>query len=107
VGAQLLGAETLQDLALALFVGMAVGTYSSVVVATPFLVWLKEKEPRWAELKERVESRRGSSTREAAMGTAPAAATAGPAPAPAAPAAPAVKKTPPRKSSKSRAKRRR
>ncbi len=58
VGAQLLGAETLKDLALALFIGMAVGTYSSVVIATPFLVWLKEKEPRWAELKERVSSRR-------------------------------------------------
>ncbi len=50
IGANLLGADTLQDLALALFVGMAVGTYSSIVVATPFLVWLKEKEPRWAEL---------------------------------------------------------
>jgi len=59
IGANLLGAETLQDLALALFVGMAVGTYSSLVVATPFLVWLKEREPRWAELKEKVEARRG------------------------------------------------
>ncbi|MGH3665709.1 MAG: protein translocase subunit SecF, partial [Egibacteraceae bacterium] len=68
IGTTLLGADTLQDLALALFVGMAVGTYSSITVATPMLVWLKEREPRWAELKERVESRR----RE------PAAATAGP-----------------------------
>ena len=60
IGATLLGADTLRDLALALFIGMAVGTYSSVIVATPLLVWLKEKEPRWAELKERVESRRGA-----------------------------------------------
>src|SRR5680860_823053 len=59
IGANLLGAETLQDLALALFVGMAIGAYSSLVVATPFLVWLKEREPRWAELKEKVEARRG------------------------------------------------
>ena len=58
VGARLLGADTLQDLALALFIGMAVGTYSSITVATPMLVWLKEREPRWAELKQRVESRR-------------------------------------------------
>ena len=58
VGANLFGAATLADLALALFIGMAVGTYSSIFVATPFLVWLKEKEPRYAELKERVQARR-------------------------------------------------
>jgi preprotein translocase subunit SecF len=59
IGAQLLGADTLQDLALALFVGMAVGTYSSVFVATPLMVWLKEKETRYAELREKLEARRG------------------------------------------------
>lgn len=59
VGSQLLGADTLQDLALALFVGMAVGTYSSIFVATPLLVWLKEKEPRYAELHDKVVARRG------------------------------------------------
>ncbi|HWB71316.1 MAG TPA: protein translocase subunit SecF [Egibacteraceae bacterium] len=59
IGVNLLGADTLQDLALALFVGMAVGTYSSIIVATPFLVWLKEKEPRYAELKQRLAVRRG------------------------------------------------
>ncbi|CAN5911926.1 protein translocase subunit SecF [soil metagenome] len=59
IGAQLLGATTLQDLALALFIGMAVGTYSSLVVATPLLCWLKEREPRWAELRHRLETRRG------------------------------------------------
>jgi len=45
VGAQVLGATTLQDLALALFVGMAVGIYSSLFVAGPFLAWWKSKEP--------------------------------------------------------------
>lgn len=59
VGAQLLGATTLQDLALALFIGMAVGTWSSLIVATPTLTWLKEREPRWAELRHRLETRRG------------------------------------------------
>lgn len=59
VGAQLLGADTLQDLALALFVGMAVGTYSSVFVAAPLLVWLKEREPRIAEHKRRLLTQRG------------------------------------------------
>jgi preprotein translocase subunit SecF len=57
VGASLLGADTLRDLALALFVGMAVGTYSSVFVATPLLVWLKEREPRYAQLRERAATR--------------------------------------------------
>ena len=94
IGATLLGAETLQDLALALFVGMAIGTYSSVVIATPFLVWLKEKEPKWAELKQRVESRRGAPAREAVAPATPA--TAGGSPA--VPAPPTEKKTPPRKS---------
>ena len=59
IGANLLGAETLSDLALALFVGMAVGTYSSIFVATPMLVFLKEREPRYAELKEKLYARRG------------------------------------------------
>ncbi|CAN5475087.1 protein translocase subunit SecF [soil metagenome] len=71
IGARLLGAATLEDLALALFIGMAVGTYSSIVVATPLLVWLKEKEPRFAELKERVLSRR----RAPAAAVAPTAST--------------------------------
>ncbi|MBU2110564.1 MAG: protein translocase subunit SecF, partial [Actinobacteria bacterium] len=44
VGAVQLGASSLQDLALALFVGMAAGTYSSVCIATPMLVHLKNTE---------------------------------------------------------------
>lgn len=59
VGGQLLGADTLMDLALALFIGMAVGTYSSIFVAAPLLVWIKEKEPRYRELKDKVLARRG------------------------------------------------
>ncbi len=62
IGAQLLGADTLQDLALALFIGMAVGTYSSIFVATPILVALKEREPRVAEHKERLLTQRGGGT---------------------------------------------
>jgi preprotein translocase subunit SecF len=62
IGAQLLGASTLEDLALALFIGMAIGVYSSLVVATPLLCWLKEREPRYAELRHRLETRRGGAT---------------------------------------------
>ncbi|GED08621.1 protein translocase subunit SecF [Cellulosimicrobium cellulans] len=44
IGAFLLGAGTLRDIALALFVGMAVGAYSSVYLATPLEVALRERE---------------------------------------------------------------
>ncbi|MGH2821300.1 MAG: protein translocase subunit SecF [Actinomycetota bacterium] len=54
VGAGLLGADTLKDLALALFVGLLVGAYSSVFVATPALTVWKEKEPRFRNVREKV-----------------------------------------------------
>lgn len=55
----LLGGDTLKDFAFALFVGMAVGTYSSIFVAAPFFSWLKEREPRMAEIRARAAQRRG------------------------------------------------
>jgi len=45
VGSFLLGAGSLKDLSLALFVGMAAGLFSSVFIATPLFVQLKEMEP--------------------------------------------------------------
>ncbi len=45
VGVYLLGSGALKDLALSLFVGMAAGAYSSIFIATPLLVQLKELEP--------------------------------------------------------------
>jgi preprotein translocase subunit SecF len=44
VGAVQLGSGSLKDLALALFVGMAAGVYSSVFIATPLLAHLKSRE---------------------------------------------------------------
>ena len=58
VGALLLGAGTLKDLALALFVGLASGAYSSLFLATPLLADLKEREPRFKALHARVIDRR-------------------------------------------------
>ena len=60
VGALLLGAGTLKDLALALFVGLASGAYSSLFLATPLLADLKEREPRFQALHQRVIDRRNS-----------------------------------------------
>ncbi|WP_300606052.1 protein translocase subunit SecF, partial [Trebonia sp.] len=54
VGAGLLGAGTLKDLSLVLFVGMLSGTYSSICIATPVLAGLKEREPQHKELARRV-----------------------------------------------------
>jgi protein-export membrane protein SecD/preprotein translocase SecF subunit len=54
VGSVLLGADTLKDLALALFIGIAAGTFSSVFVATPLLTIWKEREPRYASVRDKV-----------------------------------------------------
>jgi preprotein translocase subunit SecF len=45
VGVASLGSGALKDLSLALFVGMAAGAYSSIFIATPLVVQLKELEP--------------------------------------------------------------
>lgn len=50
IGFAFLGPGTLLDLALALFVGIAVGAYSSIFIATPLLVHLRRKEPAVMEL---------------------------------------------------------
>jgi len=57
VGAGLLGAGTLKDLSLALFIGLATGTYSSIFIATPILAALREREPAMQALAKRVGNR--------------------------------------------------
>ena len=68
VGAGLLGAGTLKDLSLALFIGLAVGTYSSLFIAPPFLAQLREREPAMQALGKRVAAR--GNTSEANTGAA-------------------------------------
>jgi preprotein translocase subunit SecF len=58
IGAYLLGAGTLKDLSLALFVGIATGTYSSIFIATPLLADLREREPQMRALAKRVSGKR-------------------------------------------------
>jgi preprotein translocase subunit SecF len=84
IGAGLLGAGTLKDLGLVLFVGMGTATYSSLFFATPVLVTLKEQEPKYKAHTQRVLARRaalargeapkGASRKAAATPTARAAA---------------------------------
>ena len=65
VGAGVLGAGTLLDLAVALAIGMAAGSYSSIFVATPFFVQLKEREPQMISLANRVHARRAQAAKNA------------------------------------------
>jgi len=61
VGSFLLGAQTLRDFALALFVGIAAGTYSSIAVASPILASWKEHEDEWSRVRRRRDRGRASS----------------------------------------------
>lgn len=70
VGAGLLGAGTLKDLSLALFIGLIVGTYSSIFIAPPVLAQLREKEPAMMALSKRVNARGGVSTEASSKPTA-------------------------------------
>ena len=60
VGAGLLGAGTLKDLSLALFIGLATGAYSSIFIATPLLAVMREREPAMKALAKRVNARGAS-----------------------------------------------
>jgi len=61
VGAGVLGAGTLKDLSLALFIGLIAGTYSSIFIAAPVLAQLREREPAIRALNQRVMARGGAS----------------------------------------------
>ena len=75
IGSVLLGAETLQSFGLALVIGLTSGAYSSIFIASPLLALLKEREPRYVTIRQRIESRGGD--RGPALTPAMAAAMAG------------------------------
>jgi preprotein translocase subunit SecF len=50
IGALLLGAGTLRDISLALFIGTIVGTWSSIFVAAPVYAWLRQGDTIAAEV---------------------------------------------------------
>jgi preprotein translocase subunit SecF len=64
VGAFLLGAGTLLDLAVVLAIGMTVGTFSSIFIATPVLAQLKSATPEMKALSARVHARRAQVQRK-------------------------------------------
>ena len=59
IGSYVLGAAALEEFALALTVGLFVGAFSSIFIATPVVVWIKEREPRNREIRSRVAGLRG------------------------------------------------
>ena len=60
VGAWIMGAATLEEFGLALLVGLLAGAYSSIFIATPIVVWLKEREPQYRLVRERLGRRSAS-----------------------------------------------
>ena len=56
VGAGFLGAGVLQEFALALLIGIIVGSYSSLFVATPIVVFMKSREAGWATAQQATEA---------------------------------------------------
>jgi len=62
IGTTLLGAGTLRDISLALFVGILVGTYSTIFIGAPFYSQLREKEPEIAKSTKKVVANTSRST---------------------------------------------
>ncbi|MCD9143280.1 protein translocase subunit SecF [Streptomyces albireticuli] len=60
IGGGFLGAGMLNDISLALFVGLAAGAYSSIFIATPLVADLKERDPQMKALAKRVRAKRAA-----------------------------------------------
>jgi preprotein translocase subunit SecF len=76
VGSYLLGAATLREFALALFIGVATGTYSSIFLGAQLVAMWKEREERWRRVRRRL-SRRVSDDEFATRGVGALAEAAG------------------------------
>jgi preprotein translocase subunit SecF len=70
IGAFVLGAGTLRDISLALFIGMLVGTYSTIFIAAPLYAQMRENEP---EIRKR--DKKALALKAKASGTTTAAGT--------------------------------
>ena len=59
VGSYVMGAASLEEFALALTVGITIGAFSSILIAAPVVAWIKEREPRYREIRELMVGREG------------------------------------------------
>jgi preprotein translocase subunit SecF len=57
IGGVVYGQATMLDFSLALLVGLIAGAYSSIAIASPLVVWLKEREPRYLRIRQRARDR--------------------------------------------------
>ncbi len=65
IGSVFFGAPTLQEFAIALAIGIFIGSYSSIFLATYIVALMKEREPEFRAIRTRVEARHqpGTATR--------------------------------------------
>jgi preprotein translocase subunit SecF len=71
----LFGGDTLKDFAFAMFVGVAIGAYSSIFIAAPVLTMLKKRDKRYQQIEARRTARTRTATTEPAPSTVAAAST--------------------------------
>jgi preprotein translocase subunit SecF len=76
IGSLIMGAAALEEFALALTVGLAIGAFSSILIASPVVAWIKEREPRFREIRSRLEQQRGPVSSPIRSGPAGATGTA-------------------------------
>lgn len=70
VGSLIFGATTLQEFGIALLVGLLIGVYSSIFVATPIVAYLNERSPAYRSVREKLAGRSAEPTRGARSGGA-------------------------------------
>lgn len=63
IGAVVLGAGTLRDIALSLFIGILIGTYSTIFIAAPFYAQIRENEPAILKQTKRLQAARQASVK--------------------------------------------
>ncbi|MEY4102344.1 MAG: hypothetical protein RIR88_478 [Actinomycetota bacterium] len=65
IGAFVLGAGTLRDISLALLIGIVIGTYSTIFLATPLYAQIREREPAIAKASKKAEALQAKAQEEA------------------------------------------
>ncbi|CAG7845497.1 Protein translocase subunit SecF [Pseudoclavibacter triregionum] len=69
IGAFIMGAGTLRDISLALFIGILVGAVSTIFMAAPLYAWLRSREPAIRRIDRKIRLRRGESEADAIAAT--------------------------------------
>jgi preprotein translocase subunit SecF len=69
VGSWIMGATTLQEFGVALGIGLIVGAYSSLFIAVPAVIAMKEREPHNRDVRERLGGNQGTLVTDNAVAT--------------------------------------